>query len=262
MSPAAVVAVAAGLAAIMALAWAVQRRTGNSGWADAAWSFATGLGGAALALASGPSMARRLLVAGLVLLWALRLGAHIAARTGGGAEDARYAQLRRDWGADFQRRLFWFLQIQAAAALLLVLSIGLAAAAPFPGLRLQDGLGAAMLLAAIGGEGVADRQLARFRADPANRGRVCDTGLWRWSRHPNYFFEWLGWVAYPVIAIGPGHRWGWAALGGPIFMYWLLVHVSGIPPLEAHMARSRGTAFAAYKARTSAFLPLPPRSRP
>lgn len=262
---AAALTAAAGLAAVMALAWAVQRRTGNSGWADAFWSFGTGVGGALLAVTmSAPPTARQLLVAGLALLWSLRLGLHIAARTMQGAEDARYAQLRREWGAGFQRRLFWFLQIQAAAGLLLVLSILSAAANPALGLRLQDGLGALLLLAAIAGAGVADCQLASFKADPVNHGRVCDTGLWAWSRHPNYFFEWLGWLAYPVMAIdlAGAYPWGWLALTGPAFMYWLLVHVSGIPPLEAHMARSRGATFAAYRARTSAFLPLPPRAGP
>jgi steroid 5-alpha reductase family enzyme len=106
--------------------------------------------------------------------------------------------------------------------------------------------------------------LRRFRSDSANRDRVCDAGLWRWSRHPNYFFEWFGWLAYPLIAVdfGGDYPWGWLALAGPACMYWLLVHVSGIPPLEAHMVRTRGDAFRAYRARTNAFFPSPPRAQP
>jgi steroid 5-alpha reductase family enzyme len=100
-----------------------------------------------------------------------------------------------------------------------------------------------------------------FRADPANRGKIMNRGLWAWSRHPNYFFQTLGWLAYPVIAlVPPGSSWlGLIALSGPVLMYWLLVHVSGIPPLEREMLASRGDAFRAYQASTSAFFPLPPR---
>jgi steroid 5-alpha reductase family enzyme len=133
---------------------------------------------------------------------------------------------------------------------------------PFP--NPGDFLGAAILVVAIAGEAIADRQLRRFAADPANRGRVCDIGLWSASRHPNYFFEWLGWLAYPAIAVGlpPSNPVGLIALVGPAFMYWLLVYVSGLPPLEAHMARSRGAAFAAYQQRVNAFFPGPARNGP
>jgi len=237
------------LSACMAGAWALQRATGNAGWVDSVWSFSTGLAGVLLALLPGISP-RGLIVAGLIALWAIRLGSHIAHRSFAGPEDARYAALRRDWGAGFQRRLFWFLQIQALAAALLTLSMGLAAAntAPFP--RTQDILGFAVLIVAVVGEGIADAQLRRFK------GRLCDAGLWRYSRHPNYFFEWLGWLAYPLLAIDFSHPGSaWLALSGPAFMYWLLVHVSGIPLLEQHMLRTRGDAYRAYQARVSPFFP-------
>ena len=115
-----------------------------------------------------------------------------------------------------------------------------------------------MLAKAIAGEAQADAELKRFRQNPANSGRVCDVGLWRWSRHPNYFFQWVGWLAYPVIALGAGYAWGWATLLAPIFMFWILNYVTGIPPLEAQMLRSRGDAYRAYQAHTSKFFPLPP----
>ncbi|MGE0419588.1 MAG: DUF1295 domain-containing protein, partial [Acetobacteraceae bacterium] len=201
---------------------------------------------------------RQVVVAVLVGLWSLRLGAHIAARSLTGPEDARYAALRVEWGVAFQWRLFWFLQIQAAAAAVLVLSMMLAAHNPAPWPAMTDLLGIAVLIVAIIGEGVADAQLRRFKANPANHGRVCDRGLWAWSRHPNYFFEWLGWLAYPLLAFD-GVGWGLLALTGPAFMYWLLVHVSGIPLLERQMLASRGDAFRAYQARVSPFFPLPPK---
>ena len=251
------------LSLVMAAAWLAQRRTGQSGWIDAIWSLAVGSIGAALALAPmRPEWLaeRQVLVVGLALLWSMRLGWHIAARTRRGGEDPRYKALADEWGEDFPRRLFWVLQIQAAAAFPLVATIFMAAQnlAPFPGLA--DWLGGAILLMAIGGEAIADAELRRFGADPANKAGVCEVGLWRFSRHPNYFFEWLGWIAYPVIAIGwPPNPWGAIALAGPVLMYWLLVHVSGVPLLEAHMARSRGAAFTDYQARVNVFFPGPPR---
>lgn len=89
----------------------------------------------------------------------------------------------------------------------------------------------AFLPAGIAGEALADAQLKAFRSNPANQGRVCDVGLWRLSRHPNYFFEWFGWLAYPIIGLSTDYVWGWASLLAPVFMYWILVYVTGIPPL-------------------------------
>ncbi|RYD87761.1 MAG: DUF1295 domain-containing protein, partial [Sphingomonadales bacterium] len=176
-------------------------------------------------------------------------------------EDPRYAALRQQWGDKFQARLFGFLQIQALCGIGLVVTVYAAAHRPGPAFAITDYIGLALLIVSVIGEGIADRQLRSFAANSDNHGKVCDTGLWSWSRHPNYFFEWLGWVAYPVMAISFAGDWwqGWLALIGPLLMYWLLVHVSGIPPLEAHMLKSRGDAFTAYIARTSAFFPLPPR---
>ncbi len=247
----------------MTAAWAIQRKTGISGWIDTVWSFAVGAAAFVLSVvpvaASGALSSRQLLVAALVAIWSARLGGYIAFRSAGAAEDPRYAALMEEWGADGSRRLFIFLQAQAVAGLILVLSVFAAAQNPAPGLAVQDYLGAAIFLIALGGAALSDNQLRRFRADPANRGKICDVGLWGYSRHPNYFFEWLGWVAYPVIAISSGHAWGWAAIAAPILMYVLLVRVSGIPPLEAHMLRSRGKAFEDYCARVNAFFPGPSR---
>jgi steroid 5-alpha reductase family enzyme len=258
----ALIIIALSLAGLMAIAWLARERTGNSGWVDTIWTFAVGLVGAASALwpvaAERPS-ARQWLVAALVALWSLRLGLHIARRTAGIADDPRYAALAREWGDRASWRMFVFLQNQALGSVPLVFAVFVAAHLPDPALRLQDLVGAMILLTGILGEALADAQLARFRSDPANRGRVCDAGLWRWSRHPNYFFEWLSWLAYPVIALSGGYAWGWASLLAPLFMYWILVHVTGIPPLEAQMLRSRGERYRAYQARTSAFFPLPPR---
>ena len=263
----ALVAIAVSLSVLMAGAWAVQQRTGNSGWVDTIWTFSLGLTGAASALwpvAGAAPNPRQWLVAALVAVWSIRLGSHIALRTAAITDDPRYAAFAKEWGVNSPRRMFLFLQNQGFGSIPLVFSIFVAARFPQPGLRFQDYLGVAILAAGIAGEALADAQLKRFRSDPANEGRVCDIGLWRWSRHPNYFFEWFGWLAYPVIAISLDaplqYPWGWATLLAPIFMYWILVHVTGIPPLEAQMLRSRGERYRAYQSRTSAFFPLPPHA--
>ncbi len=256
-----ILAVTAALGIAMAFAWQIQRRSGNAGWVDVIWTFALGGAGVVYAIfpLHGAPTARQWLVAAISAIWSIRLGLHIATRTAHGVEDSRYAQFRIDWGAGFERRMFWFLQIQAIAAAFLALSMLVAARNP-RSLSLLDAPALAVVLAAIVGEALADHQLRRFRAGTAQRGKVCDVGLWAWSRHPNYFFEWLGWCFYPLFAIAPlgGYNWGWFAISAPAFMYWLLVHVSGIPPLEQQMARSRGEAFRAYQTRVSAFFPLPP----
>jgi steroid 5-alpha reductase family enzyme len=258
-----VLIVAIGLSAAMSVAWLVAERTGRSGWIDAIWTFATGLAGVALALWQvAPGVLRPFLVAGLAGFWSLRLCFHIVSRTMRGGDDPRYQQLRVEWGASASGRLLWFLQVQAAAGLVLALSIAAAARRPEMGLDIRDALGVGVFGVAIFGESTADRQLARFGGDPKNKSKICEVGLWGYSRHPNYFFEWLVWVAFAIIAIAPaGHYpWGWFGLAAPILMYVLLVHVSGIPPLEAHMLRSRGDAFRLYRSRVNAFWPGPPRS--
>jgi steroid 5-alpha reductase family enzyme len=262
----ALAAIAVSLSALMGIAWVVQQRTGNSGWVDTIWTFAVGLTGAGSALwpvAGEMPNPRQWLVAALVAIWSLRLGVHIAIRTAGVTDDPRYAAFAKEWGVHSARRMFVFLQNQGLGSIPLVFAIFVAARFPISTLRPQDYVGAAILFVAIAGEAWAGTQLKRFREQPANEGRVCDAGLWRWSRHPNYFFEWFGWLAYPVIAISVDYPLqyprGWATLPAPAFMYWILVYVTGIPPLEAQMLRSRGDRYRAYQSRTSVFFPMPPR---
>jgi steroid 5-alpha reductase family enzyme len=248
----------------------VQQRTGNSGWVDTIWTLSVGLVGAAGALwqiAGAVPGSRQWLVATLLVVWSLRPGGHIAIRTAAGTDDPRDVAFAQQWGADAPGRMFFFLQNQGLGSIPLVLAIFVAARVPLGSLRAQDYLGGVILLTGIAGENLADAQLRRFRNDPANKGKVCDAGLWRWSRHPNYFFEWLCWLAYPVIAISIHdpfgdpmvYPWGWASLLAPVMMYWFLVHVTGIPPLEEQMLRSRGQRYRAYRSRTSRFFPWPPR---
>ena len=261
-------AIAVSMSVLMAGAWAVQSRTGNSGWVDTIWTFSLGLVGAGSALwpigGVAPD-ARQWLVAALVAIWSIRLGSHIAARTVHITDDPRYAAIAKEWGADSPTKMFLFLQNQAFASIPLVFAIFVAARVPGETLRVQDYLGAVILFIGIAGEGLSDSQLKTFRSNPANKGKVNEVGLWGWSRHPNYFFEWVGWLAYPVIAISPGdlfsYPWGWATLLAPIFMYWILVHLTGVPPLEDQMVKSRGDLYRDYQKRVSVFFPLPPKEK-
>jgi steroid 5-alpha reductase family enzyme len=252
---------------VMGAAWLTQRRLGNAGWVDVFWTFGTGLGAAVCALYpianDGRPLWRAGVVAALVLAWSFRLGFYVALRVArSDREDVRYVRFRTEWGADFERRMFWFMMSQVPASALLSGCIMLAARNPVPQLRLVDLAGFVVLAVAVAGEALSDRQMHRFRADPANKGKVCEAGLWGWSRHPNYFFEFLGWVAYPLLAVNlsAAWPWGWAAWLGPVAMYWFLARVTGIPPLEREMVASRGDAYRSYQARVSAFVPLPPKT--
>lgn len=253
---------------VMTTAWATVLKTGNAGWTDVFWTFGTGLTGVVVALspwawdADGPS-ARQILVAALVAVWSIRLGTYIAIRVARTKEeDARYTMLKAEWGPTFGKRLFGLAIVQAPATTLLCASIAAAALRPDEGLMLTDYVGAVILAVAIAGEGIADQQMKTFKADPANKGRIMDKGLWGLSRHPNYVFEWFGWVAYPVMAINLTGGWplGWAALIAPIVMYLILTRLTGVPPLEAAMLKSRGQAYADYQNRVGAFFPRPSKA--
>jgi steroid 5-alpha reductase family enzyme len=250
---------AVAMSAIMTLAWVVQQRTGNSGWIDAVWTFGLGAVGVVSALAllspgDWPTV-RQIVVALLTALWSLRLGLHLVQRSASRPDDPRYGELMRQWGMDARREMFGLLQKQALVSIPLAISLFVAAQNSAPGLRVTDGIAVILIAFSIAGEARADAELRAFSRDPRNAGRVCDAGLWSYSRHPNYFFEWLFWLAFPLLAISAGYPFGWAALSGPVCMYWLLRHVSGIPPLEDHMTRRYGAAYRAYQSRTSVFFP-------
>jgi steroid 5-alpha reductase family enzyme len=254
------------LASLMAIAWVVEQRTRNSGWIDVVWTCAMGLTGIAGATALSVSnlSQRQLLVSGMVLLWALRLAAHIAQRTTTIVDDPRYAKLRQQWGASASRNMFGLLQAQALLSVPMLLSIFLAASNPAELFTVMDLVGLVLFCTALAGSSISDLQLVRFKQRKQTAGRVCDVGLWAWSRHPNYFFEWLIWLSFAMMALNFSGTSGsgYLALAGPVCMYWLLRYVSGVPPLENHMLEKYGAEYAAYQKRTSVFVPLPPASTP
>ena len=241
----------------MALIWAVQQRTADAGIVDVAW--AAGIGVLALAYAyTGSGLDQRRLLVGLLGgIWSLRLATYLFVdRVRAKAEDGRYRMLRQKWSG--RAPLYFFLFFQAQALLVVIFSLPFFLAAQNPTiLSLGDGLGVFIFAIALLGESVADRQLARFRRDPQNRGKTCRTGLWHYSRHPNYFCEWLHWWSYVPIAFGAS--WGLLSLAGPIAMLFLLYFVTGIPHSEKQALASRGNEYRAYQRSTSAFFPWFPR---
>lgn len=249
--------VLAAMSAVMSAAWIVQRASRNGGWVDVFWSFGTGANCVAALLASpsaGGTWRRDLLVL-LVALWSLRLGGHIALRVRGAPEDVRYAALRRRWGAGFDRRMIGLVLVQAPVSTVLAMAVLFAARRPDPGFGPADAVGLALCAVSVAGEGLADRQMRRFKAAPANRGKVCDQGLWGLSRHPNYLFEALFWLSFPVIATTSADPWSLLSWLAPALMAALLRYGSGVPPLEAAMIESKGDAYRDYQARVPAILP-------
>lgn len=257
MSDLALLALAASVAlGATFLAWLVFLKTDNAGWVDAFWSF--GLGGVALALAlAGPGATlRRGLLGALGVLWALRLGIHLARRVlREPHEDGRYTEIRQRWGGNIRLKFLGFFLFQGLFNVVLAAPFLLLARDASPGLAPLAWAGALLVLAGIVGETVADRQLAAFRA--LGTGGVCRQGLWGWSRHPNYFFETLGWVGWALLALPSPY--GVLGFIAPALILATLLKMTGIPATEAQALRSKGEAYARYQREVSPFIPWPPR---
>lgn len=232
-------------------------RIGLMAVVDTLWTAGIGLGAMAYLLYHDLSSMHSYLVLLLVVVWSFRLSYHILVdRVFPGKEDPRYARLAMHWDGRAQRNFFFLFMAQIPLVALFLLPITTAMAVDVNGLRAIDVLAVFIALIAFAGEALADRQLATFRADASNAGGVCQTGLWRYSRHPNYFFEWLHWWAYVCFAWGAS-AW-WLSLLGPIFMYLFLRYVTGVPPAEKSSLQSRGEAYRAYQKTTNAFFPWKP----
>jgi steroid 5-alpha reductase family enzyme len=234
-----------------------QKRHRNAGIVDVIWSAGVGASAMVAAVLGDGAMAPRLLLAVLGGAWGLRLAVHLLDRVLGEPEDGRYAHLRKTFGQD-QRKWFAFFQFQAGLVVLFALPFVAVARNPRPGMTLWLWAAVGVWLLSVLGEAVADRQLARFRNNPSNKGRTCREGLWRYSRHPNYFFEWLHWFAYVLMAAG-SPLW-WLAWAGPLVMFAFLRWISGIPYTEAQALRTRGDDYRAYQQSTPMLFPWFPKA--
>ena len=244
----------AAAALLMLLVWMVARRIGNNGIVDAAWAFTFTPLALVYAWAGGGDRLRVALLLVMVLAWSVRLSVYLHRRVMAlhPVEDSRYQDLREAWAANLAVRFFVFFQAQAVAAVGFSLPHLLTATDTAP-LGALDVAGVVLWGVGFAGEVLADWQLARFKADPANRGRICNVGLWAASRHPNYFFEWLVWIGFATFAWSA--PWGPLAALAPAAMLYLLLRVTGIPATEAAAVRRRGDAYREYQRTTSAFIP-------
>lgn len=252
-------ATALGLAAGAALAfatWLRSLRRHDVSIVDAVWSWLVWLPAAAGLAALGEAGPRAVPLMALALVWALRLSLHIVRRQHGQPEDARYQAIRARNDPGFAwKSLYLVFGLQAVLGAFVSLPLLAAAASPAPW-TLLDAFGLALMLFGLGFEAVADVQLARFKADPSQRGRVLDAGLWRYSRHPNYFGECCVWWGAWLVAASAGAAW---TVVSPLLMTVLLLKVSGVALLEKDIG-TRRPAYADYVRRTNAFVPGRPRA--
>lgn len=247
-------------ALLMVRAWLFQRRYENAAVVDVVWCATFAVLVVVAARATDGDPLRRAVVAAMGAGWGIRLAWHaLVERIVARPEDARYRSLRRRWGDRAPLRFFLVFQAEALALPLFLLPALVLMDNASPAFSVWEWCGLAVYLLAFGGEWLADRQLARFRNDPANQGRTCRTGLWRYSRHPNYFFESLHWWAYVVMAIGLSD-W-WLTVIAPCLMTVSLLFISGIPLAEAQALAARGESYREYQRVTSAFIPWFPRDR-
>ncbi|MGJ8639500.1 MAG: DUF1295 domain-containing protein [Opitutaceae bacterium] len=225
---------------------------------DIVWTAGLGIAALAYLLVEGVDSARGYVVGSLIALWSFRLSAHLFTdRLLKREEDPRYSNLAGFWGKHSDRNFYFLFLGQVVFIALFLWPVSIAMSASGEGWMWSDSLAVFIALIAFGGEALADKQLASFRSDCENRGKVCRNGLWRYSRHPNYFFEWLHWWAYVAFA-WTSANW-WMTLLGPAFMYVFLRYLTGIPHAERSSLKSRGEAYRNYQKTTSAFFPWIPR---
>ena len=245
---------------MMAGVWVMARVLNNAGIVDIFWSYGfipVALAGAVLGTGDAT---RSFVLVLMVTIWAARLGTYLLIRVAKHhpEEDGRYAALRQGFPNHTWAMFFGFFEAQGVLIALLSVPFVLVFINGAPGMGFFEHAGVAIWLAGMIGEAVADAQLNGFGKDPANKGQTCRVGLWNYSRHPNYFCEWLVWVGYFVYALGsPG---GWMAVYAPALMYLFLTKVTGIKATEEHAVRSRGEAYREYQRTTNAFFPWWPRA--
>jgi steroid 5-alpha reductase family enzyme len=240
---------------IMAAVWVWANQIKNAGVVDIFWSYNFPIIAIILFFFGNGLDERRMLICTMVAIAGFRLGTHLMTRVVShlDEEEGRYKQLRQEWAPNADRKFFWFFQMQALSNVFLAIPFFIIVVNTDTGLSVFEYAGTALWMIAFAGESLADWQLKKFKQNPANKGEVCDTGLWNYSRHPNYFFEWLMWVAYFVFALASPY--GYLAIISPLVILYLLFKVTGIPATEEQSLRSKGDKFRAYQKNTSVFVP-------
>lgn len=249
-----------GSAIMFSMLWMLHLMLKNAGIVSVGWAAAVGAMALYAAIIGPGWLPRRILLGTMAGIWALRLVLHtFKNQTTGPIEDARYQRLRSYWGDQANALLLLFFTAQSLLVVLFTLPFIPCVTNPHTSFTLFDMLALLIWLISMVGEWMADRQLARFKRHPDNNGKVCQTGLWKHSRHPNYFFEWTHWFTYLILAVGSAGAW--LALTGPIAMYLLLVKLSGIPHAERESLAKRGEAYREYQRTTPMMIPRLNRRR-
>ena len=245
---------------LFALTWLLSLKLNNFSFVDVTWSYALAVMAPLYALLGGGFAERKIIAVTMGVLWSVRLGTYLLIRVKGHHphEDVRYAVLREKWKDGLGKNFFFFFQAQALLIVLLAVPVLLACLNPAPKLNLIEMAGAIVWLIGLSGEALSDAQMKRFKADPASKGKVCQAGLWRYSRHPNYFFESVVWWGFWLFACGS--PWGWITVYAPALILYFLLRVTGIPLTEECAVKSKGDAYREYQRTTSAFVPWPPKS--
>ena len=245
---------------VATLAYLVAQKVGLMAIVDTIWTAGLGLSALCYHTVAGLDSVRSWLVLSVILLWSFRLSFHLFKdRVLAGHEDPRYKALAEHWGGRSSRNFYFLFLVQIVFIALFLHPISIAMQSPVSGWMWTDTLAIMIAVVAMVGEGIADHQLATFRSHPENKGGVCTEGLWRYSRHPNYFFEWLHWFAYVAFALGDSSVW--LTLIGPIAMYVFLRFLTGVPYAERSSLKSRGEAYRNYQSTTNAFFPWIPRNK-
>ena len=247
-----------GQVSVMGLAWLISLPIKNATVADAFWGLAFISPFWSAITIYGPHLwsERLILLAILVTIWGFRLGVHIMFRNWGKPEDFRYAVWRKQYGSIWWYRSFWQVFV-FQGVLVWILSAPLIATVTNPGSLewiVLDGFGFLVWLVGFFFEAVGDWQLMLFREDPANRGKLLTTGLWRYTRHPNYFGEAAQWWGFWLLACSAGNYW---TLFSPLLMTFLLLYISGVRLLEKSLKETK-PGYEEYVRQTSEFFPLPP----
>ena len=240
---------------LMFITWLVAVKIKNAGIVDIAWSAGFTLLTLFYYWITEGWVVRRILISIIVMSWSLRLAMHLFKRIKKEhpTEDARYAEMRKLFGGGANLKFLGFFQIQALVLCLLSAPFCLISENPAESFGVFEICGCLLFLFALGGEWLADRQLALFKKDPKNKGLVCQVNLWRYSRHPNYFFEWLVWVSFFVMACSSDYgNWTFYC---PLMMLFFLLKVSGVPLAEKQSLQSKGDMYRRYQASTSEFFP-------
>ncbi len=241
-----------------AVVWAISVRIRNYGLLDAAWSYGVAVLAPIYAWFGSGYGTRKWAMTAIGVAWSLRLGTYILVRVlrHHPKEDVRYETLRRRWPGTGMFLVFF--ELQAVLVVIFSLPFLLVAFNPSPQLQWIEIAGLCLAALALVGEAASDLQMSAFKADPASHGQVCRRGLWRYSRHPNYFFESMVWWGFFLAALGS--PWGWTMIVCPLLMLYFLFKVTGIPLTEEYAVKSKGDAYREYQRTTSAFIPWFPKS--